>query len=124
LIFRIKPSGPYRCLELLENQREGYRTIQRVLLTLSRLDKLTAAGSTDALLRSLTRFGQIVRLIGRGPGEKSLPAVVARSCLRAAVADHRSAERTQGPYPIPIIRVPCREIHLPYGARPTIYVGI
>ena len=42
MFFRIKPSGPYRYLQLVENHREGYRTVQRVLFTLGRLDKLTA----------------------------------------------------------------------------------
>jgi len=70
LFFRIKPSGPYRYLQLVENRREGYRTVQRVLFTLGRLDKLTASGSTDALLRSLARFGQTVRLMEAGDLEK------------------------------------------------------
>lgn len=70
LFFRVKPSGPYRYLQLVENHREGYRTVQRVLLTLGRLDQLTAAGSTDALLRSLGRFGQRVRLMELGDLEK------------------------------------------------------
>ncbi len=66
MFFRVKPSGPYRYLQLVENHREGRRTVQRVLLTLGRLDQLTAAGSTDALLRSLARFGQRVRLMEAG----------------------------------------------------------
>ncbi len=70
MFFRIKPSGPYRYLQLVENRREGYRTVQRVLFTLGRLDKLTATGSTDALLRSLARFGQTVRLMEAGDLEK------------------------------------------------------
>ena len=70
MFFRIKPSGPYRYLQLVENHREGYRVVQRVLLTLGRLDKLTATGSTDALLRSLARFGERVRLMEAGDLEK------------------------------------------------------
>jgi len=70
LFFRVKPSGPYRYLQLVENHREGYRTVQRVLLTLGRMDELTATGSTDALLRSLARFGQRVRLMEGGDLEK------------------------------------------------------
>jgi len=70
LFFRVKPSGPYRYLQLVENHREGYRTVQRVLLTLGRMDQLTAAGSTDALLRSLARFGETVRLMEFGDLEK------------------------------------------------------
>ena len=70
MFFRIKSSGPYRYLQLVENHREGYRTVQRVLFTLGRLDELTAAGSTDALLRSLARFGQRVQLMEGGDLEK------------------------------------------------------
>lgn len=63
MFFRVKPSGPYRYLQLVENHREGRRTVQRVLVTLGRLDDLLAAGSTDALLRSLSRFGDKVRVL-------------------------------------------------------------
>lgn len=70
MFFRVKPSGPYRYLQLVENHREGYRTVQRVLLTLGRLDELMATGSTDALLRSLSRFGDKVRLLEASGLEK------------------------------------------------------
>ena len=70
MFFRVKPSGRYRYLQLVENHREGYRTVQRVLATLGRLDELTAAGAPDALLRSLARFGQRVRLMEAGDLEK------------------------------------------------------
>jgi len=70
MFFRIKPSGPYRYLQLVENHRDGYRTVQRVLFTVGRLDKLTATGSIDSLLRSLARFGQTVRLMETGDLEK------------------------------------------------------
>ncbi len=70
MFFRVKVSGPYRYLQLVENHREGRRTVQQVLMTLGRLDELTAAGSTDALLRSLARFGQRVRLMEGGDLEK------------------------------------------------------
>lgn len=70
MFFRVKPSGPYRYLQLVENHRDGYRTVQRVLFTVGRLDKLTATGSVDSLLRSLARFGQTVRLMETGDLEK------------------------------------------------------
>jgi len=66
LFVRVKPSGAYRYLQIVENHREGRRTVQRVLCTLGRLDELTAAGGTDTLLRSLARFGQQVRLMEAG----------------------------------------------------------
>lgn len=81
MFFRVKVSGAYHYLQLVENHREGYRTVQRVLLTLGRLDQLTAAGSTDALLRSLARFGERVRLmeagdLERGPSRQLGPDLV------------------------------------------------
>lgn len=63
MFFRVKGTGPYRYLQLVENHREGRRTVQRVLCTLGRVDQLTATGATDVLLRSLARFGQTVRLV-------------------------------------------------------------
>lgn len=70
MFARVKGTGKYRYLQLVENHRDGYRTLQRVLFTLGRWDKLTATGSTDALLRSLARFGQTVRLMEAGDLEK------------------------------------------------------
>src|SRR4030042_3942792 len=70
VFFRVKSSGPYRYLQLVENHREGYRTVQRVLFTQGRVDELTAAGATDTLLRSLARFGQRVHLMEGGDLEK------------------------------------------------------
>lgn len=63
MFIRTKPAGPYTYLQVVENHREGARTVQRVLCTLGRADKLMASGATDGLLRSLSRFGQRVRLI-------------------------------------------------------------
>ncbi|MDP2952090.1 MAG: IS1634 family transposase [Chloroflexota bacterium] len=63
MFFRVKGTEPYLYLQLVENHREGKRTVQRVLCTLGRVDKLTASGATDALLRSLGRFGKQVRVV-------------------------------------------------------------
>lgn len=62
MFVRIKGTEPYRYLQVVENHREGKRTVQRVMCTLGRVDELTASGATDALLRSLARFGQRVQL--------------------------------------------------------------
>jgi len=61
MFVRIKPSGPYRYLQIVENHREGRRTVQRVLATLGRVDQLAATGAVDVLLRSLGRFATQVR---------------------------------------------------------------
>ena len=63
MFARVKGTGKYRYLQLVENHREGKRTVQRVLYTLGRVDELAASGSVDVLLRSLGRFGQRVKLV-------------------------------------------------------------
>lgn len=63
MFIRTKVVGPYNYLQVVENHREGTRTVQRVLCTLGRADQLMVSGATDALLRSLARFGQQVRLV-------------------------------------------------------------
>ena len=63
MFVRVKGTEPYRYLQIVENHREGKHTRQRVLCTLGRVDQLIANGSTDALLKSLSRFGQQVQLV-------------------------------------------------------------
>ena len=40
MFFRIKPSGPRRYLQIVENKRDGARTVQRVVATLGRVEDL------------------------------------------------------------------------------------
>ena len=63
MFFRVKPSGPRRYLQLVENFWDGGRTRQRVLCTLGRLDHLQDSGQLDALLLSGARFSQKVLLL-------------------------------------------------------------
>jgi len=63
MFVRVKAAGPYRYLQVVANQRDGRRTRQRVLGTLGRVDQLHTSGATDALLRSLARFADRVRVI-------------------------------------------------------------
>ena len=63
MFVRAKGKEPYRYLQIVENHREGHRTVQRVLCTLGRVEQLTTSGATDALLRSLARFGQQVKVV-------------------------------------------------------------
>src|SRR5689334_7927615 len=57
MFFRVKPSGPRRYLQLVENTRDGTATRQRVLATLGRIDDAATnearrpAGIRRALLR-------------------------------------------------------------------------
>lgn len=63
MFVRIKNKGPYRYLQVVENHRQGQRTVQHVIGTLGRLDALSARGQVDDLLRSLSRFATQVRLV-------------------------------------------------------------
>ncbi len=56
MFVRAKGKGKYRYLQLVENHREGRRTIQRVICTLGREEELRANGRIDLLIRSLARF--------------------------------------------------------------------
>jgi hypothetical protein len=63
MFFRVKPSGPRRYLQLVENFWDGGRTKQRVLCTLGRLDHLQHSGQLDALLVSGARFAEKLLLL-------------------------------------------------------------
>jgi Transposase DDE domain len=63
MFFRVKPSGPRRYLQLVENFWDGGRTKQRVLCTLGRLDHLQDSGQLDAILASGARFAQKILLL-------------------------------------------------------------
>src|SRR5271170_3222374 len=63
MFFRIKPSGQRRYLQIVENTRNGRRTIQRVRATLGRIEDLEADGKLDSLLRSGARFSQTAMVI-------------------------------------------------------------
>ncbi|MBI4331910.1 MAG: Crp/Fnr family transcriptional regulator [Chloroflexi bacterium] len=60
MFVRVKGARKYRYLQLVENRREGDRTVQRVLCTLGRVEDLETRGGIDVLLRSLGRFGRLV----------------------------------------------------------------
>lgn len=63
MFFRIKPSGDRRYLQIVENTRDGAKTLQTVLATLGRIDDLEASGKLDALLRSGARICETAVLI-------------------------------------------------------------
>ena len=81
MFFRIKPSGERRYLQIVENTRDGARTVQRVLATLGRVEELQANGKLDVLLRSGARFSETALLISLAcRRERSRPA---RQCASA-----------------------------------------
>jgi hypothetical protein len=44
MFVRVKTNGPYQYLQIVENHREGKRTVQIVLATLGRADELAERG--------------------------------------------------------------------------------
>jgi hypothetical protein len=63
MFTRIKKSGKHQYLQIVENRREGYRTVQRVVATVGRVDELRAHGDVDTLVRGLSRFSDQVRVV-------------------------------------------------------------
>ena len=63
MFFRVKPSGPRRYLQLVENFWDQGRTKQRVLATLGRLEELQDSGQLDALLASGSRLARKVLVL-------------------------------------------------------------
>jgi hypothetical protein len=63
MFFRVKPSGPRRYLQIVENHWHDGRARQRVVATLGRLDHLQDQGRLESLLASGARFAQHALLL-------------------------------------------------------------
>jgi transposase len=74
MFARLKKSGRYEYLQIVENRRDGAKTAQRVLCTIGRLDQLHAKGSVEALIQSLTRFSERALFILSGKTDVSASA--------------------------------------------------
>ena len=82
MYFRVKRTGTYAYLQIVESFREANQVRQRVLATVGRLDALQASGQLEALLRSGLRF-----------------------CEKLAVIDAHAAGQTQGVPSVDVRRV-------------------
>jgi transposase len=69
MFARIKKSGAYQYLQIVENHREGPKTVQRVIATMGRLDYLQEKGEIENLVRSLSRFSEKVLWVLSGKGD-------------------------------------------------------
>ena len=74
MFARIKKSGLHQYLQIVENRREGQRTIQRVIATIGRMDHLQERGEIENLVRSLSRFSEKVLLVLSGQGDAQASA--------------------------------------------------
>jgi len=74
MFFRAKKSGskdnPLYYLQVVESYRDGRSVRQRVIATLGRLDHLKASGQIDALMQSLARFSDTVRVVSAARNPK------------------------------------------------------
>jgi transposase len=63
MFFRVKPAGPRRYLQIVENHWIDGRSRQRVVATLGRLDHLQHDGRLESLLASGARYAQQALLL-------------------------------------------------------------
>jgi hypothetical protein len=69
MFARLKKSGKYQYLQIVENRRDGKKTVQRVIATIGRMDQLQAGSDIEALVRSLSRFSEKVLLVLSGKND-------------------------------------------------------
>jgi transposase len=69
MFARLKKSGKYQYLQIVENRRDGKKTVQRVIATIGRMDQLQAGSDIETLVRSLSRFSEKVLLVLSGKND-------------------------------------------------------
>jgi hypothetical protein len=72
MFARVKKSGKYQYLQLVENRKEKGHVKQQVIATLGRMDELSAKGRVQTLIRSLSRFSEQALLIISGKSDVAL----------------------------------------------------
>jgi transposase len=75
LFARIKKSGKYQYLQIVENRKEKGKVKQRVIATIGRMDRLQTKGRVETLIRSLSRFSERAMLILTGQSDVSAEVV-------------------------------------------------
>ena len=71
MFARVKKSGKYQYLQIVENRKEKGKVKQRVIATVGRMDQLQEKGRVETLIRSLSRFSEKALLILSGKNEVS-----------------------------------------------------
>ena len=78
MYFRVKRTGSYAYLQIVESFREKGQVRQRVLSTVGRLDTLQASGQLDTLMRSGLRFCEKLAVIDAHAAGQTEPVQVQR----------------------------------------------
>ena len=63
MFARVKKSGKYQYLQIVENRKEKGKVKQRVIATVGRMDQLHEKGRVETLIRSLCRFSEKALMI-------------------------------------------------------------
>ena len=75
MFARVKKSGKYQYLQIVENRKEEGKVRQRVIATVGRMDKLQDKGRVETLIRSLSRFSEKALLVLSGQSEVTADAL-------------------------------------------------
>lgn len=75
MFARIKKSGKYQYLQIVENRKESGKVKQRVIATIGRMDQLQAKDRVETLIRSLSRFSERTLMILSGQSDISANAL-------------------------------------------------
>ena len=78
MYFRVKRTGSYAYLQIVESFREKGQVRQRVMSTLGRLDLLQATGQLETLMRSGLRFCDQLAVIDAHAAGQTEPVQVQR----------------------------------------------
>jgi transposase len=71
MFARIKKSGKYQYLQIVENRKIKGKVVQRVIATIGRMDRLQEKDRIETLIRSLSRYSERVLLILSGKSDVS-----------------------------------------------------
>ena len=74
MFARVKKSGKYQYLQIVENRKVKGKVKQRVIATIGRMDQLEAKGRIETLIRSLSRFSEKALLVLSGKSDVSASA--------------------------------------------------
>jgi len=75
MFVRIKKSGTYQYLQIVENFREGNSVRQRVIGTLGRLEELAGTRDIDSLISKLSKYSKQVLMILCGESQINAQAI-------------------------------------------------
>ena len=75
MFARVKKSGKYQYLQIVENRKEKGKVKQRVISTIGRMDQLHEKDRVQTLIRSLSRFSEMALMILSGQSDVNADSV-------------------------------------------------